>query len=60
MRDPAGSARPVLTVSGAEMTDQPRGERERTRSRPAPPAWLLFAVTSAASILTIVLIVAAQ
>jgi hypothetical protein len=42
------------------MTDQPREERERSRSRPTPPAWLLFAATSAASILTIVLIVAAQ
>jgi hypothetical protein len=42
------------------MTDQSREERERSRSWPAPPAWLLFAATSAASILTIVLIVAAQ
>ena len=38
------------------MTDPSREER----SRSAPPAWLLFALTSAASILTIVLIVAAQ
>lgn len=40
------------------MSDQPR--EKRARSRPAPPAWLLFAATTAASILTIVLIVAGQ
>jgi hypothetical protein len=42
------------------MSDEPREEPERSRSRPAPPAWLLFAATSAASILTIVQIVAGQ
>jgi len=42
------------------MSDK-RGEKpERFRRRSAPPAWLPFAATSAASILTIALIVAGQ
>ena len=40
------------------MPDQPREKPSRSRS--APPAWLLFAATTAASILTIFLIVAGQ
>jgi hypothetical protein len=42
------------------MSDEARAEGERPRTLRTPPAWLLFAATSAASILTIVLIVAAQ
>jgi hypothetical protein len=42
------------------MSDEPRAEGVRPRTRRTPPAWLLFAATSVASILTIVLIVAGQ